>query len=1210
MEIKNLFKRPIDREIKGVIKIGQSDEENIYQELEEYVVTEELQGHFSRFFEAYDKSAKQSTDQMGVWISGFFGSGKSHFLKILSYLLDSKQLVAEQRPVDFFIDKINNPELLETMQRVSQQNNEVILFNIDSKSDADNKQNKLAIVKVFNKVFNEMRGYSASIPWLAQLEEILAENGEYENFKTAFENESGLSWEECRDEIYYNEDEMVKALMISSEMSEESARRWIENGESNYEISVESFAKRIEKYVNQQDNDYHLVFLADEMGQYIANNIQLMLNLQTVVEDLGKLTKGKVWVIVTSQQDIDSLNEGGISANDFSKIQGRFNTRLSLSSANADEVIKKRLLTKNEVAAETLAIEYTEFEAALRNKIIFSENTAEMRGFANGSDFIEVYPFVPYQFNLLQKVFTGIREHGSSGKHLADGERNLLEAIQQAALLYKSENTGFLVPFQTFYESIDQALEHSVRAAIIKAKQSEKLEPFDVDVLKLLFLIRYVKEMPSNLENVTTLMVQHVDEDKLTLSKKIAASFDRLQRQFLIQRNGQEYLFLTNEEQDVNREIQHMQVSNAQVVSYLGNVIFQDILEMKRYTYLPFENQRSVSYNFDVATWIDERSLSNSAADIGIRILSSYYGETDSPEAIAALSTRVQQVIVILDENGTYYEDTINYLKIYEYIRSNSSKSGSPLMKEIILRKSTERNELTKSIKTQLTSALENSTLLVNGMVQKSTASNSLAKIEKGLHTLIESMYLKINYITEFYDQERLDKLVKDTQGNIFGDLSDDPNHLATKELERYIENHTDRKMMVTVRELIQVFSEKPNGWREMDVLASLIRLLKTEKIHLTMDTKKMNLIDPLFVRTLTKRASQEKIALTKREVIQDKYLKVAKNLVKDTTGTSITSEKEDAIILEIKERYSKRIAKLAELKMNYKFHYYPGEKTIERGLISLNRLVQIEDANEFFKEIYQQENEILDIFDDLQPVENFFEHNIALFDESMKLKNRFEKDESLLNSEAAKKAGKRLQEIMRIGEPYGLIKELPQLNQIFKEAIVQELEESSTPVLKSLEESYQVLLNETKLSNYLQNRLETGLNYGFTNLREKIEKAETISELNSFSIEIQNLTRKYLKQIEDLKLEEQAELEVKKEKLRMEKAAREKAGEAVQEEPEEFDDSSVSKLPESKIFQRQELIPQTTVELTNSIDLEKYLEQIRKKVEYELQQGKTVKII
>src|SRR5205814_8674701 len=94
--------------------------------------------------------------------------------------------------------------------------------------------------------------------------------------------------------------------------------------------------------------DHRLIFLVDEVGQFIGTDTHLMLNLQTITEDLGTICKGRAWVVVTSQEDIDAvLGEMKQSkANDFSKIQGRFKTRLSLSSANVDEVIQERLLAK------------------------------------------------------------------------------------------------------------------------------------------------------------------------------------------------------------------------------------------------------------------------------------------------------------------------------------------------------------------------------------------------------------------------------------------------------------------------------------------------------------------------------------------------------------------------------------------------------------------------------------------------------------------------------------------------------------------------------------------------------------------------------------------------------------------------------------------------------------------------------------------------
>ena len=127
-------------------------------------------------------------------------------------------------------------------------------------------------------------------------------------------------------------------------MSEEAARNWCKNAKGSYDLSIEKFVSLVKEYCEKKGPNHHVIFLVDEIGQYIADDTQLMLNLQTIVEDLGTACRGKAWVIVTSQEDIDSITK--TKGNDFSKIQGRFDTRLSLSASNVDEVIRKRILEK------------------------------------------------------------------------------------------------------------------------------------------------------------------------------------------------------------------------------------------------------------------------------------------------------------------------------------------------------------------------------------------------------------------------------------------------------------------------------------------------------------------------------------------------------------------------------------------------------------------------------------------------------------------------------------------------------------------------------------------------------------------------------------------------------------------------------------------------------------------------------------------------
>ena len=116
MKIQSMFQKDIDRDINGVIKVSQNDQQSLKQELSEYIITKELRRHFATFFDNYVKAIDNPTDKIGVWISGFFGSGKSHFLKMLSYLLSNKE-VDGKHAFDYFADKFDDPMMYATVQK-------------------------------------------------------------------------------------------------------------------------------------------------------------------------------------------------------------------------------------------------------------------------------------------------------------------------------------------------------------------------------------------------------------------------------------------------------------------------------------------------------------------------------------------------------------------------------------------------------------------------------------------------------------------------------------------------------------------------------------------------------------------------------------------------------------------------------------------------------------------------------------------------------------------------------------------------------------------------------------------------------------------------------------------------------------------------------------------------------------------------------------
>lgn len=342
MTIKDLFFKPLDRSINGVVKADQSDDATVWQELEEYVVTNELGKHFRDFFESYSTDLKDPSipNRVGIWISGFFGSGKSHFLKALSYLMENREAHDGQgntrQAVEFFDEhKLRDAMIRADVQKAASTPAGVILFNIDSKASSNDSGNP--ILNVFLRVFNEHQGFSGDHPHIAHMERHLEQKGVYQAFKDAFREATGSEWEEERDGYQFYQDDIEGAIAKALNLSAEAAHKWFEESEETFSVSVENFCRWVKEYLDSQGPENRMIFMVDEVGQFIGSDTKLMLTLQTITENLGTICNGQAWIVVSSQADMEAIlgDLTSSKANDFSKIAGRFKTRLSRDIFNA-----------------------------------------------------------------------------------------------------------------------------------------------------------------------------------------------------------------------------------------------------------------------------------------------------------------------------------------------------------------------------------------------------------------------------------------------------------------------------------------------------------------------------------------------------------------------------------------------------------------------------------------------------------------------------------------------------------------------------------------------------------------------------------------------------------------------------------------------------------------------------------------------------------
>lgn len=1069
MQLEAIYAKRIGRDIKGVIKVGQLEQAEIFQELDEYVVTKELNRHFASFFDAYIKGINQPTDEMGVWISGFFGSGKSHFLKIISYILDN-QRVDGREAVSFFDGKIQDKLLLANLKRAGQAPAKVVLFNIDSKSDYGTGSQKDAILKVFIKVFYEMQGLYGSKPWVADMESLLVKEGKYEAFKTIIQEKTGDLWENRRRRVLFDRDIIVNALMDVRNCSKDSALEWFNNKDNNFTMSIGEFALLVKAYLEGKGRDHHIVFLVDEIGQYIGDNTQMMLDLQTIVEELGAKCKGKAWVIVTSQEDIDAITPK-VKGRDFSKIQGRFNTRINLSSSNVDEVIKKRLLEKTPPAKDTLGLLYDESNAKLRNTISFASGAAEMKNFADKTDFIEVYPFIPYQFNLLQKVFSGIRKHGSSGKHLAEGERSLLSAFQESAQLYRQKSIGALIPFYTFYNSIETFLDGSIRRVIDQAQENSQLHPEDLDVLKLLFMIKYVKEIQPKIENLATLMVTKIDEDKITLKESIAKSLRRLVQETLIQKDGTEYVFLTDDEQDVNREIKNMLIDPSDVSGKIGEVIFEDIYPDKKYKY-------NSKYDFAFNQQIDDRLRGKQDGEMGIRIITPFfdhysdYGEQEFKN----LSFGGDKVIVKLPPDADFWYEMEEVLKIETYRTKTASISLPEAIRAIIDNKTRELKTKKDRVKSLLITAITEADIYINSQKVEVKSGQPIEKINKAFQSMVESIYTKLNYIKKFVSvNSDLWQILTEDDRQIKL-IEDESNQLALDELNHYIGRNHERNVRVSMKMLLDHFKGAPYGWKEIDITAQVAKLFKLQEIKLQYGAEYLELTDREIPNYLTKKTEVEKLVIITRIQVSPELLHKARNIGRNIFDNSALPQDEDSLMNGLKDLMVKELGEINGMISRYQHGKYPGKDALEACLTVLKKLSEIKVTLEFYTSLVEKEDELNLAIQDVKKVKGFFKNQLPHFDKAVKMLDIYKDNETYVLDKEINETVDKVKRIVENPNPYSEIIQLPAMVAKFNDRFVQLLQEICQPIEVQIQSDYAQVkdeLRQFKLDNGFQERIK-----------------------------------------------------------------------------------------------------------------------------------------
>ena len=821
MSLKKMFQKPVDRHIEGVIKAD--DEERLKLEVEEYVLTNEVAKRLEAFLDAY----KNYEGANGAWISGFFGSGKSHLLKILSLILENR-LIEGTPALDMFLPKCEDNAILRgDLQKAAAIPSKSILFNIDQKADVISKTQIDALLAVFVKVFDEMCGYYGKQGHIAQFERDLDNRGQYSDFKTAYLDISEKEWEFGREQALLEGQNIAEAYARVAGVEKDAALGILDKYRKDYKVSIEDFANQIHDYIERQGAEFRLNFFVDEVGQYVAGNTKLMTNLQTIAESLATKCRGRAWLVVTAQEEMQKVigEINSQQSEDFSKIQDRFANRMKLTSADVAEVIQKRLLAKNRDGAAYLKKVYRTQANNFKTFFDFADGSKTYRNFQDQDHFTDCYPFIPYQFALFQAAIQDLSMHNAfEGRHSSVGERSMLGVFQQVAIQVSGQEAGQLATFDLMFEGIRAALKANIQRSILVAEKHLD-HPFAVQVLKALFLVKYVKKFKTTVRNICVLMLDRFDRDLSAFTTEVQEALNLLEQQTYIQRNGNLYEFLTDEEKDVEQEIKHTDVETTDVSDELARIIFDHIIRNRKIRH----EESGRDYPFSKK--LDDRLIGREY-ELAIHVISPFNENAGREEMLRMQSWGRDELLVLLPPDNRLVQDLLMYKRTEKYVRQNISIIQQETIKRILTDKSFQNRERLTEIQKRVHILLSKSTLYISGDEIEIGSNDPQLRIVQAFSSLVLRVYPNLRMLSGIaYTEDDISKYLSQSQDSLFDSdvtILSEPE----QEMQAFVQGNRRNGVRTTMKSLVEHFERKPYGWQLGAVLCVLAKLCARGKIE------------------------------------------------------------------------------------------------------------------------------------------------------------------------------------------------------------------------------------------------------------------------------------------------------------------------------------------------------------------------------------------
>ena len=510
--IKDLFANDIHRHIEEVIKVDQTDEEIIRREIREYVATDSIRKYYRTILDRYWETPKKPHEGVGVWISGFFGSGKSSFAKNLGLAIENRDIRGDRAGM-LFAEQTRDETIQVLLSSIGEHiPTRAVIFDVST--DRGIRSGNKTLTEIMYRIFLDRLGYARDFD-LAQLEIDLEAEDRLNGFQETFRRLYDKEWDREKGKFAFA---ISKASRVMHELEPETyptADSWSQGARDRADITPNLLADRCRDLMDRRHPGKSLVFVIDEVGQFVARDVQKMLDLQAVVQSLGRVGQGRIWIMVTSQESLSEI-VGGLDDRrvELARLKDRFPLQVHLEPSDISEVTSKRILSKNAGAEGTLR----ELFQAHRGRLADSTRmTADIRlPDLTTEAFVELYPLLPYQIELIIRIVSGLRTQGGAARHVGGANRTVIKLAQQLLIhpdaALADQPVGALVRLDQIYDLVSGNISSEIRGKIAEIPNTVD-HPLAQPVAKAVCLLQFIKSVHRTAENIAAALHEAVDAD-------------------------------------------------------------------------------------------------------------------------------------------------------------------------------------------------------------------------------------------------------------------------------------------------------------------------------------------------------------------------------------------------------------------------------------------------------------------------------------------------------------------------------------------------------------------------------------------------------------------------------------------------------------------------------------------------------------------------